>query len=203
VIESVFRDTLALAGTVARREIAMPESALEELIRELEEAKRKYDRLLLNEERPNTLGPPAGAAQLAELEQRLGYPLPPSYRAFLELHNGWDNFAGGSKLLAVEDHGREWVRERIAFWDALIEDDSVNPFWCGCLPVLFGEDENHFLVMDPRTVREEGEMDFIDFDYAREFKRYATFTDFLREDLEIMRNLIAGHGDSVRSDQTE
>jgi hypothetical protein len=173
----------------------MSGNTLAQLIRELAEAKRKHDQLAGYEERPRTLGPPASPAQLAALEQRFGHALPPSYRAFLELHNGWDEFSGGSKLLAVEDHGRDWVRERIAYWDALIEDDAANPFRCGCLPVLFGEDENHFLVLDPRTVRDDGEMDFVDFDYTVEFVRYPTFTEFLRDDLEITRRLIAQHAD--------
>lgn len=169
----------------------MPDNDLEQLINELEEAKRKYAELAQDEDRPNKLGPPAGPAQLAALEKRLGRALPPSYRAFLELHNGWAEFSGNSKLLAVEDHGEAWVSERIAYWDQLFEDDDVNPFKRGCLPVLFGEDENHFLVLDPSTVRDDGEMDFIDFDYTEDFERYRTFTDFLREDLEITRRLIA------------
>ena len=28
------------------------------------------------------------------LERKVGTPLPPSYRAFLERHNGWGNFRG-------------------------------------------------------------------------------------------------------------
>jgi hypothetical protein len=178
----------------------MADNTLDSLVRELQDAKREYDRLAFDEERSRTLGPPAGAVQLATLERRLGHALPPSYRAFLELHNGWDEFSGGSKLLAADDHGREWVSERIAYWDALFEDDSVNPFKHGCLPVLFGEDENHFVVIDPRTVRSDGEMDFIDYDYTVEFARYPTFTHFLAHDLDVTRELIARQVDGVPSD---
>jgi hypothetical protein len=149
----------------------MPDHDLEALIQELEAAKQKYAELAQDEERSNKLGAPASPAQIAALEKRFGRALPPSYRAFLELHNGWEEFAGLSKLLAVEDHGKAWVSERIAYWDQLFEDDSVNPFKRGCLPVLFGEDENHFLVLDPTTVRDDGEMDFIDFDYTEDFER--------------------------------
>lgn len=181
----------------------MPENTLEQLIQELADAKRQYDQLAFDEERARTLGPPASPAQIAALEQRLGRALPPSYRAFLELHNGWDEFSGGSKLLAVEDQGREWVAERMGYWNDLFEDDSVNPFKRGCLPVLFGEDENHFLVLDPRTARADGEMDFIDFDYTEDFARYGTFTEFLRHDLEITRKLIARQVDGVPSEDEE
>src|SRR5687768_4582165 len=41
------------------RRIVMPENTLEQLIRELADAKRKYDQLAEDEERPRTLGPPA------------------------------------------------------------------------------------------------------------------------------------------------
>jgi hypothetical protein len=178
----------------------MANHTLESLIRELHDAKREYDRLAFDEERPRTLGPPVGAIQIATLELRLGCAIPPSYLAFLELHDGWDEFSGGSKLLAVADHGCDWVKQRIAYWDALFEDDSVNPFKRGCLPVLFGEDENHFVVIDPRTVRSDGEMDFIDYDYTVEFARYPTFTHFLAHDLDVTRTLIARQVDGVPSD---
>ena len=35
------------------------------------------------------LGPPASEEQIAKLEQKIGIALPPSYRAFLTIHNGW------------------------------------------------------------------------------------------------------------------
>jgi SMI1 / KNR4 family (SUKH-1) len=112
---------------------------LQKLIHELAEAQREYDRLVSDEEDEHALGPPASPKQVAKLEDIVGKPLPPSYRAFLELHNGWDDFAGGAKLLSVEDHGRAWVKKRVKdLGDLFFENDSKNPFLNGAIPILLG-----------------------------------------------------------------
>lgn len=49
--------------------------------------------------------PAASAVALAKVEQRLGRPLPPSYRAFLELHDGWPRFFDGASLLGTANLG--------------------------------------------------------------------------------------------------
>lgn len=164
-------------------------SELPDLIEELLRAKREFSRLRSDEEDQVGPRPPASQGQIAALERELGAGLPPSYRAFLELHNGWPDFSGAAKLLAVEDHASEWVRERIAYWSDLMEDGQ-NPFKRGAIPVLLGETENHFLVLDPTTVRKNGEMDFVDYDYGQEFQRFADFTSFLENDLKVMTRLI-------------
>lgn len=163
---------------------------LQSLIQELAEAKRAYDRLVFDEQQPHELGPPASPDQIAKLEKILRRRLPPSYHAFLELHNGWSDFDGGSKLLATEDQEAQWVKERIKYWSDLIEDDTENPFQQGAIPVLLGEDENHFLVLDPRSAQENGEMDFVDYDYGQEHRRFKDFTSFLENSLKITQALI-------------
>jgi hypothetical protein len=52
--------------------------------------------------------PPAGASgrAIAEVERRLGRPLPPSYRAFLELYDGWPNLYHGISLLGARPLAR-------------------------------------------------------------------------------------------------
>ena len=57
-----------------------------------------------------SVNPPATAAQLDALEQRLGTRLPPSYRAFLSLWNGATfSFGGGASVLGTEDHASAHV----------------------------------------------------------------------------------------------
>ena len=43
----------------------------------------------------------------------LGGPVPPSYAAFLRLHNGWDAYNGGAKLLTAGEQSAPWVHERL------------------------------------------------------------------------------------------
>jgi len=176
---------------------------LEELIRSLGEAKREYHRLAFDEEHIPELGPPASPAQIAKLERLIGKPLPPSYRNFLELHNGWKDFSGGASLLAVEDHESEWVKEKIRYWSDLFEDDSKNPFAKGAIPILFGEDENHFVVLDAETVQEDGEMEFVDYDYTEEHQRFNDFTSFLKYDLKIAKQLIDNQRLGIPTDEEE
>jgi len=125
------------------------------------------------------------------LEGFLGKSLPPSYRAFLELHNGWSHFDGGAKLLAVEDQESKWVKERLQALARGFEGVAPNPFDNGAIPVLLGRDEHNFLVLDPRKVRKNGEMDFVMYDYTEVEDRFKDFTSYLCDDLEVIRRLIA------------
>lgn len=175
---------------------------LHSLVSDLAEAMLEYDRLAFDEEDEHQLGPPASPAQIAIFERALGAPLPPSYRSFLELHNGWSDFDGEAKLLAVEDHESPWVKERINdMSDLFFEDDGDNPFLNGMLPILLGENEDNYLVLDPSTRRENGEMDFIMYDYGEEEERFSDFTSFLRDVLDVTREMIKDELEGTTDDQ--
>jgi hypothetical protein len=162
---------------------------LPHLIAQLDEALRTYDRLAFDEETEHELGKPCSPKQIATLEKRLGKPLPPSYKAFLELHNGWIGFAADAKLLAVEDHRKEWVKERLLDMEELYEDEE-NPFEKGAIPVLLGEDSPECLYVDPRKVRKDGEMDFVLLDITEEESRFKDFTAFLKSRLKLLHDMI-------------
>ncbi len=175
---------------------------LNKLIAELAEAKRELDRLTLDEENVPELGKPCSARQIATLEGILGKPLPPSYRSFLELHNGWKSFDGDAKLLAVEDHGSGWVKERVKGLGFLFQEfESEDPFKEGAIPVLLGKKERNFLVLDPRTVRPNGEMDFVSYDLTEEEDRYKSFTSFLQDALKLTRELVKDEKEGTAEDE--
>ena len=50
-----------------------------------------------------SLGPPAREDELRQIEARLKRQLPPSYRAFLSLYDGWKMIDGGLDLLSVSE----------------------------------------------------------------------------------------------------
>lgn len=50
--------------------------------------------------------PPATAEAIAHAEQRIGRPLPPSYRDFLAMHDGWPQFFQGASLLGARQLAR-------------------------------------------------------------------------------------------------
>ena len=62
------------------------------------------------------LAGPAPEEALHALEERLGRPLPPSYRAFLALHDGWAMAFGGADLLSAADVDGGRLAERIGRW---------------------------------------------------------------------------------------
>ncbi len=49
--------------------------------------------------------PAASEVALSRVEERMGRPLPPSYRAFLRLHDGWPRFFDGASLLGTANIG--------------------------------------------------------------------------------------------------
>jgi|GEM_PF-4304370 len=160
------------------------------IVDELVAALRRYDKLRFDELQSRELGPPATPDQVARLSHVLRFVLPPSWRAFLSIHNGWQNFRGTAKILSTEDYGLPWVNQRVKDWEDLL-DGQVNPFGDGRQPVLLGTDESSFLVVDPTTVRADGEMSFIMYDYLQEERRFPDFASYLRHHLSIMRALIS------------
>lgn len=61
--------------------------------------------------------PAASEVALQRAEERLGRPLPPSYRAFLALHDGWARFFDGASLLGTANIGHRQYEDlaRAAF----------------------------------------------------------------------------------------
>ena len=49
--------------------------------------------------------PAASQIAIERAEERMGRPLSPSYRAFLELHDGWPRFFDGASLLGTANLG--------------------------------------------------------------------------------------------------
>ena len=177
---------------------------LQKLIAELIEAKREYYRLAFDTESKQKLGPPCSPAQIAKLERILGKPVPPSYRAFLELHNGWEKFDGDTKLLAVEDHEQPWVKERLKTLRSLLKEyGDDDPFEHGAVPVQLGKDDRAFTLLDPRVTRKNGEMDVVQYDLTQEEDRFKDFVAFLKDDLEVTRELIDEEKNGVSDEDDE
>ena len=127
------------------------------------------------------LRPPASAEQIAGLEAHLGFSLPPSYRAFLELHNGMTNYQNTHLLLGTEDHHGEWVQTQMDFYR---EVDQVEPFEAGAVPLIVGEADdgiNNFWAFDPNDQNEHGELAVVDWDYGCEEDRHPSFLELLRD----------------------
>lgn len=133
------------------------------------------------------LGPPASEAQLAELEARLKRPLPPSYRTFLKLHNGWRMASGAVDLLSVEEMLEGPRADKIKKWQAEAEK-AGDPLAANGLVIGFGEATSIRLLLDPSTLDETGEWAIVGHDNGPEWN-YPSFIAWLEASVEEFREL--------------
>lgn len=95
---------------------------MEMLIQQIVDLQKEIDGLLL-EETVSLLRPGASLQVISQLEQTFNFELPPSYKEFLMLYDGWIHFTGtldllGSQELLSTDYA-ERVREfRTAEWES-------------------------------------------------------------------------------------
>ena len=112
--------------------------------------------------------PPATDAAIADAERRLGVRLPPSYRAFLQVSNGWwiDGTAGPIRLWGVEQIGRlgDLDPELVAIWDGLGGDEGGPTDDPALLPndhladaIQISKDNDGFYLLNPGIEPEPGE----------------------------------------------
>lgn len=78
----------------------MKERVAQAIARGVQARSRYYQSIELEDE--HALGEPVPEDLIIRLEGKVGKPLPPSFRAFLQLHNGWREVDGGVDLLPVE-----------------------------------------------------------------------------------------------------
>jgi hypothetical protein len=174
----------------------MSASDIATIVKELQQAHQQFHRLQFDQDHPQALGPPCSAQQLARLAQVFGGNLPPSYRAFMALHNGWAGFSGGAKILAAEDYDSGWVKARLAELNENLHEfgsGGETPIDRNCIPIYLGETEMDFALIDPSTRGPDGEMTVLGLDLEVEGEnRFADFSEFLRSHLATTKTLIDG-----------
>ncbi len=110
--------------------------------------------------RPPALRPhaPAKPEDLGRLEAHWELPLPPSYRAFLELHDGYEGLALGGDLFAVADvlPGGRWD-EPVRKWKRLSADYGDGSVLDGYF-IANSEQPNVWTFLDPNRPVQKGEL---------------------------------------------
>ncbi|WP_435218254.1 SMI1/KNR4 family protein [Streptomyces sp. bgisy034] len=108
--------------------------------------------------------PPASEERIAAMEERLGRRMPPSYREFLKVSDGWRH-AGGFVWLLAGTEGARWHDNESGLADHFEEylDEDAGPeerreadLWRHGLQLDVESDITHVL-MDPEDVDEDGE----------------------------------------------
>ena len=139
---------------------------------------------------PRALGAPATPEQVAAIERVAGFTLPPDYRAFLELHNGWRGFSGENDLLSAEQMGPGDMARSIADTRSVqeeLDDPARNGFIISAS--ISGSD---IAFIDPATRRPDGTADVVRWDpRALEYQRSPSFIAYLEHYIEVLERLIA------------
>ena len=172
----------------------MTEDDLGALCARLKAASERLDELMFDEVFPRELGPPASDAALERLGKRYGLTLPPSYAAFLRLHDGWRGFRGDADLLSVADHGEAWVTEELSARSDLFDEfGEANPIKAGAMPVMLGEGVSTCLLLEPAPPGGKATPRLAQYDHSQFEEAYPDFADFLRHNLGIVERLIDKH----------
>lgn len=148
---------------------------------------------------------PATPARVAALEERLGHRLPPSYRAFLEVTDGWRHAGGFVWLLAGTDEAR-WHEDDAelseSFQEYLGEDATREEvleatIWTRGLELAVESDAMD-VMLDPQDVNEHGEWAVYTWApwLASPPERHASFWEFMQDAYREFHDLRAGADDA-------
>jgi hypothetical protein len=151
--------------------------------------------------------PGATPAQIAQAEHRLGTILPPSYRDFLRVSNGW-NFLNGSVDKVYSTEEVDWLRVRHQPWIDMVLRSNTYPvsdeqyfvygeqqdpsyfrstYFAGTLQ-LSEMEEVSVLLLNPEVVTPDGEWEAWYYaSWRAGASRYRSFADLMTEELEIFR----------------
>jgi hypothetical protein len=134
--------------------------------------------------------PPASEERISAMEKRLGRRMPPSYREFLAVSDGWRH-AGGFIWLLAGTEAAHWHNDESGLAEMFEEDldEDAGPeeqrdvdIWRRGLQ-LDVESDATYVVMDPEDVDEDGEWPVYTWAGWRAAppERHAGFLEFMRD----------------------
>jgi cell wall assembly regulator SMI1 len=185
--------------------------ALESLLVRLEALRQEIDAVEEASSRDRSLPyPGATDSDIAAGEKRLRFAFPPSYRAFLKIHNGWRNFSYDWSIMGVSGPGfekahREWTREADKFErrkdrKKLSQTSKSDPsviFWPEHVPLAV-DYNGGFRVFDRNRPGPGGEYDIAEVYSGSEeaANRERDFIAIVNLAIAIARRELTGHGRS-------
>jgi len=148
--------------------------------------------------------PGASKRAVAAVEERIGHPLPPSYREFLALHDGWPRFFEGATLLGTANLGKRMYEDlaRAAFEAAETPVPHLAPpARQERKPIVpFGIDlqGTTIFAFNPSVTREDGECEVVA--WVNEIGvRRESFSHFLEFVVEMCESELEGYQVSQRA----
>ncbi|HYQ40369.1 MAG TPA: SMI1/KNR4 family protein [Polyangiaceae bacterium] len=148
--------------------------------------------------------PSASQGAIAAVEERIGQRLPPSYREFLAVHDGWPRFFEGATLLGTANLGKRMYEDmaRAVFEAAETPVPHIGPpSRAQRAPIVpFGIDlqGTTLFAFNPAVVRADGECEVVA--WVNEVGvRSDSFTGFLEFVVEMCESELAGYQVPVHS----
>lgn len=139
---------------------------------------------------PSMPRPPATDLEITAAETNLGVSFPPSYRAFLSIHNGWEHWSGDVALLSTREMLSNPYAFRIAKWrDG--EWMQGNVLALEGLVIGFSLYVGEQIIIDPAPQPDSLERDIVLWDFE-EIERYPNFYQYLESRRKIWEEEIAG-----------
>jgi len=169
---------------------------LEQVVAKILQRQSELD-TLLEEDSEQQLGPPASDAALDALEQQAGFPLPPDYRLFLSMHDGWSAFNGQNDLLSTTQRQTRLFQRSIERTKE-IQREQNDPAVDGFI-IEASTSDTDIAFLDPARHRTDGTMDVVRWDArASEYERVPSFEAYLAKHLEFLERWIAEEKSKLR-----
>lgn len=146
------------------------------------------------------LAPPATEAQIAKCEKELGMKLPPSYRAFLLLHDGATGVLEYDRLFGTKDFGSDWFEEQKEYWLDVDWDEEIFESSVPFLMAEAGSGVENFFAFAPPKPGKDVELEVIDWDNGGEGERIDDFLTLLDEQISLAED---GDGEDDDEDSDE
>lgn len=152
-------------------------------IGQLRRVKKTYEDLEL---RPL---PPASSQEISAYERDLGLTLPPTYKAFLELHNGYSGLTIPGSMLSIRSvrPGGEWFEK--------IKDWKVETARYGSAQVLDGiviasmDGPNQWAYLDPNRPTKNGELIVVSWE-PDDSEEFPTLIEFFERLIRYCKSVI-------------
>ena len=179
----------------------LTDDARRKLIADLIAAGRELDLLMFDEIITGLPNPPATEGQVAAYERECGFPLPPSFRAFLLLHDGWPDFLGDAAILGTGWRKLDWTDEALEALEAPFEEfGQEDPLANRAVPVLLGVDAFVSLFLWPPDLSRQP---FHEYQYSELLAEHADFDAFLQGSLDSLRNQIEEERKGPHEDEAD
>jgi hypothetical protein len=135
------------------------------------------------------LGQPASEGLVLALEAKLGHSLPPSYRTFLKLYNGWRMVDAETDLLSIEEMLTGPRAEKIKEWQQQAKKWG-NELAASGLVIGHSNISQSRIILDPDNIdiNSAGEWELIE-SYKDEEERYESFIVWLEKSVEDYRKI--------------